>query len=73
MENLMKELFNKYTGVEITDYNKNILEYPISIEHLLYFILELEDNYKVPMISIIDSIQYSEFTYNNLLKQVSKG
>lgn len=60
----------KYTNVNIKDEEQNLLELPIFFEYWLYIIVELEDQYKLPIIQVLEEINVAEFTLKNLTNKI---
>lgn len=72
MKELLSDVIYKYTRIKV-DSKENLLDLPIILEYWLYIILELEDIYKIPMISALETIQSSEFTVGKLEEVLTSG
>lgn len=70
MKKILINTIYKYFNIRIIDENKNLLEIPIPIEYWLYIIRELEDDFKLPIISVLETMQYDDFTLNELNKRL---
>ena len=68
IKEIIRSVIKKWTGVEIHDDNKMLIDYKIHTEDYLYVILELEDTYNLPILSFIKENDGQMFTLENLGK-----
>lgn len=70
MKKIIKELIQKYIGVEIDDSTKSLLDIPVCYETWLYVILELEEKYHLPIIQVLNEMKYDEFNIKSICKKL---
>lgn len=71
MENILKKLIFKYSGIQVVNSDENLLKLPISVVNFIYIITELEDMYNIRIIKLMDIENFEVFTINNLMKKLT--
>lgn len=70
MQKILIDTIYKYTNVYVKDEEQNLLELPIFLEYWLYIIVELEDQYNLPIIHVLEEMNEKEFTLKDLTKKL---
>lgn len=73
IEQFLRSSIEKNTGVLIEKMNDNILELEVSPLDLLYVIIDIEKNYRVPAKEILNNITPDSFTIKQISMMIAKG
>ena len=68
MEEVLKQLILKYTGINVKNIDENLLDLPVYGEIWLYIICEAEEKYNFPLLSVIETIESRDFTLRILVE-----
>lgn len=70
MEEVLKQLILKYTGINMKNIDENLLDLPVYGEIWLYIICEAEEKYNFPLLSVIETIESRDFTLRILVEKL---
>lgn len=61
MDELLRKVILKYTGITVKSNKQNLLDLPVYEEVWLYIIMEIEEKYQLPMLQVIEEITSEEY------------
>lgn len=71
MKDIVKDIIFKYMNFTISD-EQNLLDIPAMSEYWLYVVSELQSKYNLPIIQVIENINYEDFTLANMCEKMSE-
>lgn len=70
MKEILRTIIYKYTNIKINDDKQNLLDLPIMPEYWLYFISEIEEEFHIPIIQVIEELESDNFTLEKICGKI---
>lgn len=69
MKNILSDIVYKYSGIRIKE-EENLLDIPIVREFWLYIIIDLEEEYKLPIVTVLDTLPCEDWTLKKITERL---